>query len=268
VTSVSCASGGNCSAIGLYNIGIDSEHGPASVLLTEKAGEWGPGVKAKPPENAATSGFWAGGYVGLAGISCASPGNCVAVGDYYDDHNRVQGTMVIEKAGTWRRGIEAALPRHSRRGDLGVVSCVSPGNCTAGGYAGAGRHGGLMLVTETAGSWARGVRSPLSPRVAILAISCASPGNCGAVGGDGTFGSRTDALLLDSSTKPCVVPRVKGMTVARARQSLDSHGCAVGRIEHARLRTIERGRVISQSRQPGTRRRPWARVALNVSRGP
>src|SRR4029077_21218259 len=97
------------------------------------AGKWGRGVKAKPPKNAATSGYWAG-YAGLSGISCASPGNCVAVGGYAAEHNRFQGMMVTEKAGTWRRGVEAAFPRYGNGGGLGYVSCASPGNCTAAGY--------------------------------------------------------------------------------------------------------------------------------------
>ena len=271
VSSVSCASGGNCSAIGSYNIGIDNEHGPESVLLTEKAGKWGRGVKAKPPKNAATSGFWAGGYVGLSDISCASPGNCVAVGQYVDDHNHSQGTMVSEKAGKWRRGVEAVLPHLGRNRGLDRVSCASPRNCTtAGWYSDAhGEASGQMMVTETAGSWDRGVSIPISAYDAILAISCASPGNCGAVGSNSSGSCPCiGGVLLDSSTKPCVVPRLTGKIVKMARRSIDAHGCSVGRIEHARSRTIEKGHVIAQTREPGTRLRPWGRVGLTVSRGP
>jgi len=272
VSSVSCASGGNCSAIGAYNIGIDSEHGPEGVLLTEKAGEWGRGIKAKTPKNAATSGFWAG-YGELTGISCSSPGNCVTVGNYFDDHNRGQGMMVTEKAGEWRRGVRAALPRHVHAGSLYIVSCASPGNCTAAGYyaapGGHGDAGGVMFLTETAGRWARGVKAPIwRESLGVFAISCASPGNCGVVGGSHLNQILVDGLLLDSSTRPCVVPRLNRETVATARRSLDSHGCAVGRIERARSRTIERGHVISQTRQPGRRLAPWTKIGLEVSKGP
>src|SRR5262249_12853265 len=46
--TVSCIPGGNCSAFGLYNVGIDSEGGGHGVLLSEKAGKWQPGVMAMP----------------------------------------------------------------------------------------------------------------------------------------------------------------------------------------------------------------------------
>jgi len=259
VSSVSCASGGNCSAIGA----------PQNVLLTEKAGEWGPGVKAEPPKNAATSGFFAGGSVGLYGISCSAPGNCVAVGSYVDDHNHFQGMIVSETAGKWHRGLEAAVSHDGRDRGLGLVSCASPGNCTAVGYySGAYGDPSQVLVTETGGRWARGVRIPISPYDGIQGISCAAPGNCGAVGGNESPCPCINAVLLDSSTKPCVVPRLTGMTVATARRSLDTHGCSVGRIRHARSGTIERGHVISQTRQPGRHRGPWARVGLRVGSGP
>jgi hypothetical protein len=274
LNSVSCASAGNCSAVGLYNINIDSSQGGGEgVLLSERAGKWQPGVTAMPPKNA-TTGYWKN-YVGLTGISCGAPGDCVAIGEYYNDQLRGGSTLLAEKAGKWRRGVEAALPRDnygSNSGALLQVSCASRGNCTVVGsyYGAAGPRG--FLLTETAGSWARGVKSPLLA-LSVTSVSCAAPGNCGAAGGVSLSGETppdpsTERVLLDSSTKWCVVPELQGMTLARARHSIESHGCWVGRIEHAQSPTIEAGHVISQIPQPGTHRVPWTKVNLTVSNGP
>jgi PASTA domain-containing protein len=261
LTSVSCAAAGNCGAIGVYNINIDKERAPEGVLLNEKAGKWHPGVMARPPKNA-TDPFW-GQYVGLVGISCASPNDCVAIGRYSGGGYPDRPTLLTEEAGHWARGIKVVFPAYAASPPELSVSCASAGNCTAAGsYNGGGIRRGF-LWTETAGSWARGVKAP-RPTHWVFSVSCAAAGNCGAVGSD----LRGHGVLLDSSTKPCVVPRLKGKAVSAARHSIDSHGCAVGRIAHARSRTIETGHVISQKPQPGSRLAPWGKVRLTVGNGP
>ncbi|MEP6910661.1 MAG: ABC transporter substrate-binding protein [Actinomycetota bacterium] len=62
----------------------------------------------------------------------------------------------------------------------------------------------------------------------------------------------------------CVVPRVIGMTVGRARARIRSKHCSVGRIRRAHSRRV--GRVIRQSPRPGVRRARGARVNLVVGR--
>jgi hypothetical protein len=64
----------------------------------------------------------------------------------------------------------------------------------------------------------------------------------------------------------CVVPRLRGMTLASARRSLARAHCRLGRVRRARSRA-RRGRVISQSRRPGARLAAGARVNVVVSRG-
>lgn len=57
---------------------------------------------------------------------------------------------------------------------MSSVSCASAGNCTVAG--------GLVLATETAGSWAAGVEAPLpgdaaaNPQVGLGSVSCSSAG--------------------------------------------------------------------------------------------
>jgi hypothetical protein len=69
-------------------------------------------------------------------VSCASPGNCAAGGDYRDQLHHRQGFVVREKDGVWGKAIEVpGLSSLNRGGNATVnsVSCASPSSCTAGG---------------------------------------------------------------------------------------------------------------------------------------
>jgi hypothetical protein len=264
---VSCAAGANCSAIGTYNISIDTSIAPSGLLLNEHAGKWADGVTAQAPKNARTS-YWTDS-VDLAGISCTSPGDCLAVGDYYITNSRYHLTMLTEQAGKWQRGVEAVLPRGAGYSAPSAVSCSSPGNCTvAGGYSGGGGHG--FLLTEIAGRFARGVRAPHFTHSLdyLSSVSCAAPGTCGAVGEGWTSGGPNYGVLFDSTTNPCVVPELKGRTLPTARHSLEVHNCSVGTVARASSQTIKTGHVISQALAPERHLAPGTTVDLTVSRGP
>lgn len=64
----------------------------------------------------------------------------------------------------------------------------------------------------------------------------------------------------------CVVPRVKGKALARARKAIRRAHCSVGRVRYARSGR-PRGRVVSQSLKPGARKVAGTKVNLVVSRG-
>lgn len=64
----------------------------------------------------------------------------------------------------------------------------------------------------------------------------------------------------------CVVPRLAGKTLAAARTALARSRCAVGRVTRRRSK-VRKGRVIAQSRRPGTRLARGTRIALTLSRG-
>jgi hypothetical protein len=250
LTSVSCASGGNCAAIGEYNINIDSCCGGDSVLLMEKAGTWRHGVKPR---------------LGLSFISCPSPGNCVALSG-----GRHSATLLNEEAGKWRRGPTDVFPRRFLYPGVYAFSCASPGNCAAvgsywDGAFDAHEHG--FLLTEIAGRWTMRVKA-LPADSHLLSVSCASRGSCGAVGIEGAPVASKHGLLLGSTTKPCVVPDVKGETLPQARHSIRSRNCSVGTTEQSRSLTIAKGRVIAQKPGPGRRLPPGTDVNLEVSSGP
>lgn len=64
----------------------------------------------------------------------------------------------------------------------------------------------------------------------------------------------------------CVVPAVRGQTVARAAAALQRYGCALGKVKRARSKK-KRGRVIAQSHAPGTALGAGTRVSVVVSTG-
>lgn len=199
LTSVSCASAGNCTAVGYYSdVFADHSGDERGLLLTEKAGKWKRGVAAVLPANASSRAF-----VVLDSVSCASAGNCSAVGSYATTSGVDEGLLLTEKAGRWEIGEEAQLPSNGDGAGLSSVSCATAGSCSAVGEYG----GGGLLLTKQGGKWRIGAESVMPKNaladkpVSLTSVSCASPGNCSAVGTyNNAVGSRdltpNDAVLL------------------------------------------------------------------------
>jgi hypothetical protein len=209
-TSVSCGSAGNCTAIGFYWNHGAGDAGVQGLLVTELNGTWGRSVKAPLPVDAYTPNpLNPGGGVELESVSCATAGNCTAVGSYRDAEVRLAGALLTQTNGEWARGVRARLPVgiRARAVTLQAVSCASPGNCTAvGRYNQTPRPEGL-LVTQTDGKWATGIMAPLPADHAtqqftpyahlfLNSVSCSSPGNCTAVGDYVARGGHQRGLML------------------------------------------------------------------------
>jgi beta-lactam-binding protein with PASTA domain len=64
-----------------------------------------------------------------------------------------------------------------------------------------------------------------------------------------------------------VVPNVKGKTVAKAKAALKAKRCAAGKVKQAFSGKVKKGRVIAQSKRPGTRHPRNTKVNLTVSKG-
>src|SRR5256884_3269316 len=150
------------------------------------AASWGPGVEASLPANSGSDP-----HVFLFSASCASAGNCGAVGGYNDGAGNVHGLLLTETAGTWAAGLEASLPANAGSNpDISLsVSCASAGNCSVvGSYADTSGHYQGLLLTEAAGTWAAGgeARQPgAAGRGADVAggpVCRSSAGNCSRVG--------------------------------------------------------------------------------------
>ena len=123
--SVSCASVGNCTAVGHYYYYSTSDLAFRGLLVSETAGSWSTAVEAQLPANAGLQDSTFGNAFGIDSVSCASPGNCTAVGTYRDSSGKTEGLLVTQSAGSWTSGVEASLPANAGTGDLGGRFCRS-----------------------------------------------------------------------------------------------------------------------------------------------
>ena len=175
VSSVSCASAGNCSAGGQYK---DSSGHLQAFVVSQVNGIWG---KAK--EVPGTAALNQGGNAGVSSVSCASAGNCSAGGSY----GGFQDFVVSQVNGTWGKAKEvpgtAALNQNGNA-SITSVSCGSAGNCSAGGTVTGNGAIQAFVVSQAGGTWGK---AKVVPGTAALnqdgnasttAISCASAGNC------------------------------------------------------------------------------------------
>src|SRR5436305_10152143 len=111
--------------------------GAAPAALASANVNWGTGVEGTLPSNAN-----ANPNVTINAVSCASVGNCVAVGSYVDNASpaSTQGLLLSEVSGVWQPGVEAMVPSDTSvvpNATVQRVSCPSAGNCTAIGHYGA-----------------------------------------------------------------------------------------------------------------------------------
>lgn len=74
------------------------------------------------------------------------------------------------------------------------------------------------------------------------------------------------AILTNSALEACVVPKLKGLTVPAARSALTAGKCRLGGVRRIVHAGGKRGRVFSQSREPGSRLAVNARVGVKVRR--
>jgi hypothetical protein len=123
VTSVSCASAGNCAAGGRYK----DRHGRFQAFTaSQRNGRWGAAIEVP--------GTVAGAEV--LSVSCASAGNCAAGGWFGDGSGHTQAFVVGEQNGRWGTAIEVPGTAALNAGGfawVGSVSCTRPGPCAAGG---------------------------------------------------------------------------------------------------------------------------------------
>jgi len=189
ITSVSCASAGNCGAGGFY---LDSSFKEQAFVVSQAGGTWHPAIEV--PGTAALN---RGGSARTVSVSCASAGNCSA-GGFYASSAAGQAFVVSQVSGTWGTAIEVpgtAALNQGGNDDITSVSCASAGNCSAGGfYLDSSGHHQAFVVSQVSGTWHPAIEVPGTAALNqggfawILSVSCASAGNCGA-GGSYTDGS-------------------------------------------------------------------------------
>jgi hypothetical protein len=127
LNSVSCVTAGNCV------IGGDWLHDGAAqgFVVSQRQGTWGKAIEV--PGLAALN---KGRSAQVKSVSCASPGNCAAVGEYFDRSRREQAFVASQRHGAWGKAIEVpglAVLEQGGNADALSVSCAPHGLCTAGG---------------------------------------------------------------------------------------------------------------------------------------
>jgi hypothetical protein len=199
IDAISCASAGNCTAVGRYN--IKGASGPQLFAVSETGGVWGtaeqiPRIRALDRGEPAV----------VSSISCASAGNCALAGNYNLTQFTTQAFVASQVGGTWAKaeivpGIAALNP--AGVGATAAVSCPAVGECTAGGYyTGVPGHSHAFTVTQTGATWAKAQPVPgtLATNVnatrGVVALSCASVGTCSAGGSYTDAAGHQQAFML------------------------------------------------------------------------
>jgi hypothetical protein len=200
--ALSCASAGNCSAGGAYS---DRAGNVQGLVLSEVKGVWKAPTRLLPPARAN-----ADPSLTINSLSCASAGNCAAVGSFEDTHTNGQSFVASEVGGVWKRVQEVTLPSGAstsvQNSEVHSVVCWSPGNCSAvGSYLDdtlpTGRAEGLE-VNEVRGVWGRAQETKVpadanvNPYVAINQVACTHAGNCVAVGSYIRDDNATGGLMI------------------------------------------------------------------------
>jgi hypothetical protein len=208
ISSVSCASAGNCSAGGVYASGYyqDGTEIFQAFVVSEVHGTW-----RKAEEVPGTAALNTGGNAGITSVSCASAGNCSAGGVYASGYyargtELSQAFVVSEVHGTWRKAEEVSGTAALSKGGVAQitsVSCASAGNCSAGGwYSGVGIGREAFVVSEVHGTWRKAEEVPgiaalnTGGNAEVLSVSCASAGNCSAGGWHSGAGIGREAFVV------------------------------------------------------------------------
>ncbi len=184
LSSVACASAGNCATVGDYFDNLARQQG---MVMNLRGGRWRPPLHITLPPGSAGNP-----HVTLNAVACSTPGNCTAVGSYFNAVAQPQAIVLSEAGWRWGAAQQVSLPGGASgagTSTLTAVSCPAAGSCSAVGWyaTDTGALQGLM-VSSTAGGWGPGVELALpadqaaQPRVALADVACPAAGQCAAVG--------------------------------------------------------------------------------------
>ena len=181
VTGVSCAPGGECTAVGggLASTG-------SAFAIAEKNGAWG---RTIPIPGASKLGEFGGQ---ATSVSCPATGDCLVVGTAGSEAWYAQETGGHWSNATYIPGLKS-LSSSAFFLLSEIASCSSPGNCAvAGDYFtddATSLTGTVFVTSESAGHWKpavttmAGLPDPTDSLPELTTLSCASAGNCVLGGG-------------------------------------------------------------------------------------
>jgi hypothetical protein len=205
ISSISCRSAGNCSAIGFY---YNSSADTLAFAVDETDGTWGKAEEIRGLTELSTATAADGDEPFV--VSCGSAGNCSAGGSYEDSSDNLQAFVVNETDGTWAEAKEVpGSAKLNVHGEAAVdsVSCASAGNCSAGGsYEDSSDNLQAFVVNETDGTWGEAKEVPGSAKLNVggeafvNSVSCASVGSCSAGGSFINSSDQVEAFVVNESS--------------------------------------------------------------------
>jgi cytochrome c551/c552 len=182
VTSVSCASAGDCSAGGYYTGGAHAPNDQQAFVVSEVNGVWG------RAEQVPGSGRLNTGHIAeVRSVSCGAAGNCSAGGTYEDSSLGEHAFVVSQAHGVW--GQAGQIPGTTGGGaQLVALSCTSAGSCGAAGFYTTTTATQAFVASQVNGTWGKAEPIPglaalnQGRNAAAASLSCTSAGACGAAG--------------------------------------------------------------------------------------
>jgi hypothetical protein len=155
-----------------------------------------------------------------------------------------------------------------------TVTKSGTGSGTVTGSAGGISCGATCSATVTSGTVITLSTSPDSGSTfGGWSGACSGVGSCTVtVTSDQTVTASFTAATSSPPPPPakkvyCVVPNVKGKTLAAAKRKLTAAHCKAGKTATAKSKTVKKGNVISQSPKAGRKLAKGSKVNLVVSRG-
>jgi uncharacterized delta-60 repeat protein len=183
-------------------------------------------------------------FTGWSGSPCTGTGTCAV-------------TMSTDHAVTATFQADKTLTVTKSGAGTGTITSTPAGISCGASCSHSYRYGSTVTLTATP------------------AAGSSFAGWSGACTGTGTCSITTDAdktvttafNRVPAPSNKCVVPKVKGKTLKKARRSIRAHACTLGTVKRATSRSVKNGHVISQKPRPGRRLKHGAKVNLVVSKG-
>jgi len=228
--AAACPGVGDCVVAGQASV----PGGTAALLDVETSGTWTNVAVPLPPSAAS-----AAPSNSIDAVTCASVGNCVAVGSYANTGGNQQALLVVETSGVWS-SVAAPLPSGASvtapNNSLDAAACAGAAHCAAtGSYVNGAGQQQALLVTSTSGAWSD-VVVPLPANASTTAaansldtVSCPAAGACIAAGSYVDSGTNQQALLVSATAGSWAndpVPLPAGKSSTPTLNSLNSIACA------------------------------------------
>ena len=204
ITAVTCTSAGNCTAAGYF---LNQSGDFDSFTVTSSNGVWATAVPIQFPANTQN----ATPYSEIAGLSCASAGNCAAVGTFENLAGDYEPFFVTSTNSSWGTANRVTFPVNTQNtapgSGLNKVSCASVGNCTAVGQFKntAGDYEAFSVISNN-GVWSTATRITFPPNTQnthpsdyLNGVACTTAGNCTAVGVFKNLSGGDEAFTVTSS---------------------------------------------------------------------